>query len=213
MTVIDLIPSHTGVSPVRGRKLPAEVLTPDEVRGLIGACSTRARTGIRNRALIVVLWRTGLRLSEALALRPKDLDRTGGSIRVLHGKGDKARTVGLDGGAVAVVERWLDLREREQISARAPLFCTLAGKPVQTQYVRNLLPRLARKAGISKRVHAHGLRHTHACELAEEGVELRIISAQLGHANTSTTDRYLRHLAPQAVIEAMRGRTFNIEEK
>jgi integrase len=73
-------------------------------------------------------------------------------------------------------------------------------------YVRVLLKRLAERAGIDKRVHAHGLRHTHAAQLRAEGVDIGIISKQLGHASISTTARYLDHLAPRAVIEAMRSR-------
>ena len=86
-------------------KFPVEVLTELEVRWLIEACSNRAPTGIRNRALIAVLYRGGLRLGEALALFPKDLDAAGGTVTVLHGKGDKRRTIGLDPGAFAIVER------------------------------------------------------------------------------------------------------------
>ena len=71
-------------------------------------------------------------------------------------------------------------------------------------YVRTLLPRLARKAGIDKRVHAHGLRHTHAYELASEGTPIHVIQAQLGHASVATTDRYIKHLNPSAVVETMR---------
>ena len=73
----------------KGRKLPPEPLTQEEVKALIRACSKRAVTGIRNQALIVVLYRAGLRISEALALMPKDLDAQASTIRVLHGKGDK----------------------------------------------------------------------------------------------------------------------------
>ena len=74
--------------PNRGKRFPAEVLTGDEVRGLIKAASGRAPTGIRNRALLGLLYRGGLRISEALALEVKDLDQNAGTVRVLHGKGD-----------------------------------------------------------------------------------------------------------------------------
>ena len=74
------------------RKLPPEPLTSDEVKRLLRACSQRASSGLRNRALLAVLWRTGLRIGEALALFPKDLDVQGGTLVVLHGKGDKRRT-------------------------------------------------------------------------------------------------------------------------
>ena len=73
----------------KGRRFPAELLSPEEVLALLRACSSRARTGIRNRALIAVLYRGGLRISEALALRPKDVDQAAGTVTVLHGKGDQ----------------------------------------------------------------------------------------------------------------------------
>jgi site-specific recombinase XerD len=69
--------------------------------------------------------------------------------------------------------------------------------------VRTALPRLARRAGISKRVHPHGLRHTHAYELMMEGVPMAIIQRQLGHLSLATTNTYLAHIAPKEVIEAI----------
>jgi len=194
----------------KGLKLPAEPLTPDEVKSLIRACSKRAPTGIRNRALIVVLYRAGLRVSEALAIMPKDLDAANSTIRVLHGKGDKARVVGLDAGAWAILQLWLDRRAALGINGRQPVFCTLKGKPVSSAYVRMLLPRLGRRAGIEKRVHAHGLRHTHAFELATEATPIHVIQAQLGHSSVATTDRYIRHLNPAVVVEAMKARSWSL---
>lgn len=197
----------------KGKKYPAEVLVNGEVQSLVKACSKRAPTGIRNAALIVVMYRSGLRVSEALALRVKDVDLDAGSIRVLHGKGDQARTVGIDPGALAFVTRWLDVRKQRKLSSRAPLFCTLDGKPVKTAYVRALLPRLAQKAGIEKRVHPHGLRHTHAAQLAAEHVPLNVIQAQLGHSSAATTSRYLQHISPVQVIDTMQKRKWDLEKK
>lgn len=194
----------------KGRKLPPEPLTPEEVKALIRTCSKRAVTGVRNQALIVVLYRAGLRISEALALTPSNLDAKGSMIRVLHGKGDHDRVVGLDAGAWAILQLWLDRRAAAGINSRAPIFCTLQGKPMKSAYVRTLLPRLARKAGIDKRVHAHGLRHTHAFELAGEGTPLHVIQAQLGHSSVATTDRYIKHLNPAAVVEAIRSREWSL---
>ena len=190
----------------RGRRLPPEILTDEEVHALLRACSARAATGIRNRALIAVLYRSGLRINEALSLCPKDVDRRTGAIRVLNGKGKRARTVGIDPGAMAVLQRWLDMRTRIGLSGGQRLFCTHEGRPMTDSYVRVLLPRLARKAGIEKRVHAHGFRHTHAAQLRAEGVDIGIISKQLGHRSIATTARYLDHIAPYAVIEALHGR-------
>lgn len=194
----------------KGCKLPAEPLTQDEVKSLLQTCSKRALTGIRNQALIVMLYRGGTRISEALALLPKDLNAQAGTVRILHGKGDKARVVGLDAGAWAILQLWLDRRAAAGISSRAPVFCTLQGKSMKTAYVRKLLPRLARKAGIERRVHAHGLRHTHAFELACEGTPIHIIQSQLGHSNTATTARYISHLNPSTVIETMKSRPWSL---
>jgi site-specific recombinase XerD len=202
---------HTGREPAnKGKTYPPEVLTSDEVRGLIEACSSRAPTGIRNRALIVVMYRGGLRAGETLALRPKDVDTTAGTLTVLHGKGDRRRVVGLDPGAMAIVTRWIETRRTLGISGHAPLFCTLQGRPIQPSYIRTLMPRLAGRAHIEKRVHAHGLRHTHAYELMMEGVPVPVIQQQLGHTSLATTDRYVSHLAPVDLISHMQQRDWTL---
>jgi integrase/recombinase XerD len=200
-------PPENGNRPAnKGRRLPAELLLSEEVRALLRACSARAPTGIRNRALIAVLYRGGLRISEALALLPKDVDSDQGTLAVLHGKGDRRRTVGMDPAAFSLLERWLDRRRALGLSGRRPVFCTLAGEPLDSSYVRRLLPRLAQKAGVEKRVHPHGLRHAHAAELAAEGVPVNVVQQQLGHGSLATTDRYLRHIAPAERVAAMRAR-------
>src|SRR4029453_13004465 len=112
----------------KGQRYPAEVLTADEVRALITACSNRAPTGVRNRALLVLLYRAGCRISEALRLRPKDLDRANGTVTVLRGKGGTRRTIGLDPGAFAVVERSFDVRAKLGISGRGPDHLHVEGK-------------------------------------------------------------------------------------
>jgi site-specific recombinase XerD len=81
---------------------------------------------------------------------------------------------------------------------------------VKTSYVRAALPRLARKAGIERRVHAHALRHSFASELAAERTPMNVVQTVLGHANLATTDAYLRHINPVIVIEAMRSRSWSL---
>src|SRR5690606_9028381 len=154
-------------------------------------------------------YRGGLRLNEALELRPKDVDRETGAVRVLCGKGGRARTVGLDEGALALLDRWLAVRASWSPLSQAPLFCNRTGGKLRRAYVRRLMGQPGAKAGIAKRVHAHGLRHTHAAELRAEGVDVGIISKQLGHASIATTVRYLDHIAPVAVVEAMQGRSWH----
>jgi integrase/recombinase XerD len=185
----------------KGVKYPAEPLTSVEVQALLAKCSPRCPTGRRNRALIVVLWRAGLRISEALDLEPRDLQD--GLVRIRCGKRGKARTVTLDPQAWAVVDRWM--QERPNC---AKVFCTLKGEPLQSRYVRALLPRLAEKAGIAKRVHAHGLRHSFAFDLVEEGVDLRKVQQALGHSSLQSTGVYIDHLNPKSLLDELRARAW-----
>ena len=206
MTATKPTSTSTRTSSSTSRRRPPEVLSEAEAIALLKACSPRAPTGVRNRALIAVLWRCGLRISEALALELRDVDLDAGTVRVRHGKGDQSRTVGLDGQTTALLARWLDRRKKLSPGARAPILCTLAGGRLDTSYVRRLLPRLAAKAGIDRRVHAHGLRHTYAAELAREGTAINVIRDALGHTSLAVTDRYLRDVAPTHVIDTMRAR-------
>ena len=130
------------------------------------------------------------------------------------GKGKRRRVVGLDAGAVALIERWLDVRaklgaDRGWRPSTRRLICTLEGGPVRPVYYRQVLPRLAARAGIEKRVHPHALRHTHAYELANEGLPPHLIQAQLGHTSLATTDRYLRHIAPMELVRAITAREWS----
>ncbi len=191
------------------KRLDADLLTPSDVEALIRACSRRAPTGVRNRALIALAWRSGLRIGEVLALRVKDIDLDGGTLIVQHGKGDKRRVVGLDAGTAALLTRWLDVRRNLGVSGRARVFCTLRGKEIDQSYVRHLLPRLAKKARIEKRVHAHALRHAYAVELEREGAPLSSIRDLLGHSSVSVTDRYLRRVGAGEAVAFARQRAWS----
>jgi len=188
----------------RGRKLPPEVLTPSEARRLLDACSATSATGLRNRALIALLYRGGLRTAEALSLEPRDVDLAEGRVNVRHGKGRKARMVGIDATACEIVGRWLQRKERDGIGG--PVLSTLKGGPLDSGYVRRTFKRLAKAAGIAKRVHPHGLRHSFASGLLEEGVGVGVISKALGHGSIATTSTYLDHVNPQAAIDAAKKR-------
>ncbi|HVW30929.1 MAG TPA: tyrosine-type recombinase/integrase [Acidimicrobiia bacterium] len=197
----------TDGSPVpsnKGRKLPPQLLTADEVRRLIGACSRTAPTGLRNRALVVTLYRAGLRLDEALRVTPGGIDPAGGLIHL------EGRAAGIDRTGLAIVGDWLRARAALGLGDESPLFCTLTGGPLHPAYVRQLLPRLAAKAGIAKRVHAQGLRHTHAAELAAEGLPVEVIQAQLGHGSLASTDRYLRRIPPRDRLASLQRREWKV---
>jgi integrase len=186
-------------SPNRGKRFPAEPLTEQEVERLLDAIHGNGPLAVRNRALISLMWRSGLRVSEALSLRPSDVHA--GTINVRNGKGQKQRTATYDSRAVGYLSAWEAVRAGLGLNGRQPLFCSIGsgttrkpGARINPSYVRQLLPRLAERAGIDKRVHAHGLRHTHASELAHERLRLPAIAAQLGHSSTATTDAYLRKI-------------------
>ncbi len=189
----------------RGVRLPGEALAAADVRALLAACG-RGATGIRNRALLVVLWRAGLRTAEALALRPSDVDAAGGLVRVRRGKGGRPRWAGIDPEAIAAVDAWLERRRALGLGARVPLFCTLRGGPLDPGYCRHAVKRLARRAGLRRRVHLHGLRHAHAVELVREGAPLHEVQAQLGHSSLAVTSRYLAHVTPEDLAARARRR-------
>lgn len=193
--------------PNAGRTFPGEVMSRAEVAAILRQCSRRAPTGVRDRALITMMYRAGLRVSEALALRPSDIDMKAGTVRVRHGKGDKARTVSVGDGALAVVQLWLAARKAAGIPPNGgrPLFCTLSGTPLSDGQVRQMLRRRAGRAGVEKRVHPHALRHSRAHEMhVDEHVPVGIIQQFLGHSSIAVTDAYLRHIAPADVIEVGR---------
>lgn len=201
---------RTGQRPPNyGKRYPAEVYTADEVLRAM-ACCGRGPGAFRNRAMIAVMWRSGLRVSEALALVPRDLNFELGAIRIRHGKGDKYRMAPMDAQTAALLETWLTRRGTLVAMPRgAPVFCTYErgamGRALRAAYVRDAFKRAGRRAEI-ERFHPHGLRHTFAYELAREKRDLLIIQKALGHADARTTYRYINHLAPLEMIAELRAR-------
>lgn len=191
-------------SPLKGRTFPPEVLTRPELDALLAAVNGPRMTSVRNHALVVVLWRSGLRIAEALALMPYDIDLKARTVRVRHGKGDKARTVGLDAHGAQVIGSWLE--RRAAWAPAGPVFCTSAGKELHDTYVRAMLERAAARAGIARRVHPHMLRHTYAVELVQEGVPVPHIQRMLGHSSLATTATYLASLSPEEALDHVRSR-------
>jgi integrase len=144
---------------------------------------------VRNRVLIALLYCSGLRLSEALALDLCDLDQE--HVRV---SGRRAREAHLFEAARPYLEVWTALRAEIDL-ARAPYFCTLRGERLSTTYVRAMLTRLARCAGLEQRVHAHLLRHSCAARLARAGLDGEALARQLGQASPRGARRALERFA------------------
>jgi integrase/recombinase XerD len=179
------------------RRLPQTITRADYER-VLAMASKRAPTGVRNAAMLGVMWDTGLRVSEVCALAPADLIRTGSnapSLRVRRGKGGGDRyNLGVPAQTWALMERWAGVRPSSRW-----LFSTLNGNQLDTRYVRAMLARYSRRAGVHllgpgnmpKPVHPHALRHSYATRLVEAGVPIHDVQRALGHAHLSSTEVYL----------------------
>ena len=198
---------HQGRPPRnKGLRYPPDPPTVEEIIAVMRVAGDRP-DGLRLRGLIVVVWRAGLRISEALALQESDLDRTRGAVLVRRGKGGKRREVGMDRWAWDQLEPWLSIRDRLPVGA---LFCVLRGptrgRPWSPSGIRVQPRHAARAAGVRRRFAPHQLRHAHAVEMSREGVPLVIIQRQLGHADLGITSTYLRGIDNTEIIHAVHER-------
>jgi site-specific recombinase XerD len=145
--------------------------------------------------MLATMLYAGLRCSELLALRPRDVDLSAYLIKVVDGKGGKDRVVPID----AALEPYL-LEWRARRPAGPRFFVTLGGQPVGDRYVRRMVKRYAMKAGLEENVHPHLLRHTCATAwLNERDLNVREVQILLGHARLATTERYLHATVPEIV--------------
>lgn len=176
----------------QGLRYPADPPSVEEIVAVMRTAGT-STDGARLRALVVILWRAGLRVSEALALAETDLDARRGSIVVRRGKGGKRREVGMDTWAWEQLAAWLAPRRAMPVG---PLLCVIhgptRGRPWSASSARAQLRRVAAAAGVRRRFAPHQLRHAHAVEMAREGVPLIVIQRQLGHTNLGITSIYLQ---------------------
>ena len=175
------------------RRLP-RVLSPEEVEALLGAASATTPLGLRDRAMLELLYGAGLRVSELVGLPLGRLDRRRGVVQVV-GKGRRERIVPIGEPALDALEAWLaDGRPallRGARRATEAVFVTRRGAAMTRQNCFARLRALARAAGIpSERVSPHVLRHAFATHLLEGGADLRAVQAMLGHADLSTTQIY-----------------------
>lgn len=153
------------------------------------------------------MWRSGLRISEALALAESDLDLDRGAVLVRHGKGNKRREVGMDEWGWQQLVPWLEVRRQLPVGA---LLCVIdgrnAGRPWASSAARDVLRRGAAEAGVRRRFAPHQLRHAHAVEMAREGVPLNVIQRQLGHANLGVTSVYLQGIDTSEIVATVHAR-------
>jgi integrase/recombinase XerD len=183
-------PAEELESPKAARKLP-KILTLREVEQLLEQPNPQTPLGLRDRAMLEVLYATGVRVSELTHLPINQVNLEGGYVLV-YGKGSKERIVPLGGEAMKWVTRYLKTaRGRLAKGKESPyLFIGRAGKGMSRQWFWRNLQRYAQRAGLSKRVTPHLFRHSFASHLLEGGADLRSVQMMLGHVDISTTQIY-----------------------
>jgi len=172
------------------RTLP-QPLSQSEVAKLVAAPEGDTPLEIRDRALLELLYASGLRIAEACGLRLEHLDEERGVLRVT-GKGSKTRLVPVGRAAISALNLYLTNARPKLVSARsgAAIFLSVRGHPLTPARIWQLVRHYAKQAGIEEAVHPHQLRHSFATHLLSGGADLRIIQEMLGHASIATTQIY-----------------------
>jgi integrase/recombinase XerD len=188
--VLTVDPTEDVDLPRYGRKLP-EFLTVEEVDRLLAAPNRTTPRGARDAAMLETLYATGLRVSELVKLRLRDVNFDAGYL-MAFGKGRKERLVPIGESALAALRAYVEGARAAFCGARAvdALFLTHLGGPMTRQGFWKLLGRYAVAAAIRKRISPHKLRHSFATHLVERGADLRAVQAMLGHADIGTTEIY-----------------------
>jgi len=183
-------PSRLLELPKMSRILP-DVLNHDEIKLLLNQPSSSTYIGIRDKAMLELLYASGLRVSELINLRVNDINLNIGYIKVM-GKGSKERFIPIGEKAIDAVKEYISkARIRLDKKRGSPyLFLNNRGKPFSRQGFWKLLKYYANKAGIRKRITPHIIRHSFATHLLENGADLRSVQMMLGHADISTTQIY-----------------------
>jgi integrase/recombinase XerD len=181
-------------TPQRFAYLP-QFLTEDEINQLLAAPDIATAEGVRDRALIEVMYAAGLRVSELISLKQADVDMQSGLL-ICHGKGSKERRVPIGKSAIHWLQQYSTVRAGYGKPTSPQLFLN-RGKPITRQFAWALIKRYASKAGV-KDISPHTLRHSFATHLLQHGADSRSVQALLGHSDISTTQIYThitdRHL-------------------
>ncbi len=196
-------PVSAARGPRIGRPLP-KYLTVTEVESLLSAPDRATPEGMRDRAMLMLLYAAGLRASEVVTLRMENVDANAGFLRVL-GKGGKERVVPVAEAALAALREYgKDWRPKFlRKKATNALFLSRLGRPITRQTLWNRIAKWARAAGIRIKISPHTLRHSFAGHLLAGGADLRAVQTMLGHADISTTQIYT-YVTPERLREVHR---------
>jgi integrase/recombinase XerD len=185
-------------SPKLGRPLP-KALTETEVEALLAAPDTETPLGLRDRAMLELLYAAGLRVSELVSIQLTQINERQGIVRVV-GKGDKTRLVPMGEEAEDWLGRYLREGRQELLKGKQcePVFVTQRGAGLTRQAFWYAIKRYAQQAGIQKHLSPHTLRHSFATHLLNHGADLRVVQMLLGHSDLSTTQIYT-HVANERI--------------
>ena len=189
----------------KAQKIP-EVLTDSEQARLLAQVDDLSSSSIRGRAILRVFLDCGLRATELINLRHRDVDLTTGRLWVRQGKNSKDRGLWFNGNTRKALEAWLAIKPSSS-SIHLPssfLFTSFDGRrPLCGRWLRRYVARLGEQAGIEKRIHVHTLRHSFATDLLEKTKNLVLVQRALGHSNIATTTIYT-HISNPALEEALK---------
>ncbi len=173
------------------KRLPI-ALEAHEVEKILALPNTRCNTGLRNRAILEVMYRAGLRVSEVANLKPGHIRWKEKIIEIHNGKGGRDRNVPVRSETIAWLQAWKQAKPKSRY-----FFCTFKRTQLTTRYIQMLVKRLAHKAGLERveMITPHCLRHTYATELLDQGFTIREVQMLLGHSSVQTTQIYT-HVRP-----------------
>ena len=199
---IDSNPAMNLNTPKRPKSLP-KFLTPDEVEKILNNTKIETPSGYRNRAILELLWATGMRVSELSGLNLGDLNLENNEIRVF-GKGAKERIILVTDRAKSYLERYIETARAlipkgfpvGEPNEDSPVFINNTGYRLQTRTIRNVINEIVEKINLPKHVTPHVFRHSFATHLIENGADLRVVQELLGHASISNTQIYT-HISTQ----------------
>lgn len=198
--IVEDNPTLTLTGPKKDGVLPG-ALTREEMTRLIEYNYPQNLKGLRDRAIIEMLYSSGVRVGELISLKIKDMDFKGKTVNVL-GKGKKERLLPVTAQAIDSIENYLMKRPNGKKSDSI-IFCNLKGEPLTERGVQYIIDTLAKNCGIYRKITPHMLRHSFATHFLENGMNLRYLQALLGHSNLSTTEIYT-HLSIEELTKVYR---------
>lgn len=187
----DTNPAKPLRNPRKSRSLP-HCLSSEDIERLLGAPTRGEPLGLRDRAILEVLYSAGLRVSELAGLNAADLDLEGGTVRV-RGKGRKERIAPIGSYAARALADWFAVRRvsgREKTGPAAPVFVNKFGRRLTTRSVGRMLEKHLKTTGLDRRTTPHTLRHSFATHLLDRGADIRSVQELLGHKSLVTTQIY-----------------------